>query len=135
MPQQRSAAIQSVISDTKEAEQRLVQARNKTTVFFQFAGGRREQAEALSATLKAEGYVVPGEDQEVGAAGKHEVRYFHDKDHAAALRLVDDTTRALRSLAYFDRKQPDIITKSLVSYRGKKPRPGVLELWLEVPPR
>jgi uncharacterized protein YoxC len=131
--QHRSTAIQSVISDTKAAEQRLVQARNKTTVFFQFAGGRREQAKALSAALKAEGYAVPGEDREGGAAGRHEVRYFHVEDDATAQRLADDTTRALRSLAYPDRKAPDIMAKSFVSYRGKKPRVGVLELWLEIP--
>lgn len=133
--QQRSAAIQTVISNTEAAAQRLVKARDKTTVFFQFVGGRREQAEALSAALKAEGYVVPGEDREEGAAGRHEVRYFHDQDNEAAQRLADDTNRALRSLAYSDRKPPDITVKSFVSYRGKKPRSGVLELWLAIPPK
>lgn len=133
--QQRSSAIQSVISFTKEAEQRSERERNKTTVFFQFAGGMREQAEALSAALKLEGYVVPGEDREVGAAGRREVRYFHDEDNAVAQRLAGDTTRALRGLDYSDRKAPDVAAKSFVSYQGKKPRPGVLELWLEIPRR
>jgi hypothetical protein len=132
-PQQRSAAIQSVISDSKEAEQRLAQARNKTTVFFQFAGGRRQQAEELSAALKAKGYAVAGEDREGGAARKHEVRYFHDEDNETAQFLAADTTHALRNLAYADRKPPDVVAKSFVSYSGKKPRPGVLELWLEIP--
>ena len=134
-PQQRSAAIQSVISDAKMAEERWVQARNKSTVFFQFAGGRREQAEALSAALKKEGYVVPGEDRERGAAGKHEVRYFHDKDEAAAQHLADDATRVLRGLGYLERKATTVTVRSFVSYSGKKPRLGVLELWLEIPPR
>jgi uncharacterized phage infection (PIP) family protein YhgE len=133
-PQQRSVAIKSVISDSKEAEQLLSQARNKTTVFFQFAGGLREQAEALSAALTAEGYIVPAEDREGGAAMKHEVRYFHDDDNAVAQRLAEDTTSALRSLGYEDRSVPDVTVNSLVKYRGKKPRPGVLELWLEIPP-
>jgi uncharacterized phage infection (PIP) family protein YhgE len=133
--QQRSAAIQSVISDSKEAEQRLDQARKKTTVFLQFAGGRREQAEALSAALIADGYIVPGEDREGGAAGKHEVRYFHDEDEKNAERLAEDTTRAFRTLGYTDRNIPDVVVNSLVTYPGKKPRLGVLELWLEIPPR
>lgn len=134
-PQQRSAAIKTVISDSKEAEQLLVQARNKTTVFFQFAGGLREQAKALSAALKADGYIVPGEDREGGAVARHEVRYFHDDDNATAQRLAEDATRALRTLGYTARNVPDVVVKSLVSYQGKKPRLGVLELWLEIPPR
>lgn len=134
-PQQRSAAIQSVITDSKAAELRMVQARKKTTVFFQFAGGRREQAEELSAALKARGYAVPAEDREGDAARKHEVRYFHDEDQETARRLADDTTQALRKLAYLDGKMPDVIAKSFASYTGKKPRPGVLELWVEIPPR
>ena len=112
-----------------------MQARNKSTVFFQFAGGRREQAEDLSAALKGKGYVVPGEDRERGAAGKHEVRYFHNKDEAAAQRLAEDATRVLRGLEYLGRKATTVTVKSFVSYRGKKPRLGVLELWLEIPPR
>ena len=131
---QRSAAIQSVIVDTKDAEDRFTQARNKTTVFFQFAGGSREHAEALSAALKKNGYIVPGEDRESGAAGKHEIRYFHEEDKAEAIRLAENMNRALANSEF--RAHParvDIIARSFVSYHGKKPRPGVLELWLEIP--
>ncbi len=133
--QERGDAIQSVISDTKEAEEQLVKARTKTTVFLQFAGGSRKQAEALAAALKAEGYVVPGTDREGAAAGRHEVRFFHEEDGEAAQRLAGDTDDALNSLAYEDSKAPAIAARSFVSYGGKKPRPGVLELWLEIPPR
>lgn len=134
-PEQRFAAIKSVISDTKDAEQRLIQARSKTTVFFQFAGGRRVQAEALSAALKAKGFIVPGEDREGAAARKHEVRYFHREDKEAAERLANDTTAALRNLKYPERDALNVVAESFVSYRGKKPRPGIVELWLEIPPR
>ncbi len=132
--EQRATAIKTVISDTKDAEQRLDEARSKTTVFFQFAGGRREQAEALSASLKAKGFIVLGEDREGGAAGKHEVRYFHSQDKQAAERLANDTTAALRTLGYPERDALTVVAESFVSYRGKKPRPGVMELWLEIPP-
>jgi hypothetical protein len=133
--EQRAAAIKTVISDTENAEQRLDEARSKTTVFFQFAGGRREQAEALSASLKAKGFIVPGEDREVGADGKHEVRYFHNQDKEAAERLANDTSAALRTLGYPERDALTVVAESFVSYTGKKPRPGVVELWLEIPPR
>ena len=133
--EQRSEAIKSVISDSKAAEQLLVKAREKTTVFFQFAGARRAQAEALSAALKANGYIVPGEDREGSAAARHEVRYFHEDDSATAQRLAGDTTQALRNLGYEAHNVPDVVATSLVNYQGKKPRPGVLELWLELPSR
>lgn len=133
-PEQRSAVIQSVISDSKQADQRFVQARSKTTVFFQFTGGRREQAEDVSAVLKAEDYIVPGVDREGTAKGKHEVRYFHDDDRETARRLAEDTTRALRNLGYTADVVPDVVVRSLITYQGKLPRRGVLELWLDIPP-
>jgi uncharacterized phage infection (PIP) family protein YhgE len=135
MAAQRSAAIQSVISKATVAEKYLTQARTKATVFFQFAVGRREQARELSATLKGDGYTVPGEDRESGAIGKREVRYFHDTDQVMAQLLVEDTTRALKRLGYSEGTPSQVTPKSFVSYRGKKPRPGILELWLEIPPR
>jgi len=129
--EQRSMAIQSVISEAKVAEQRLLDARNKPTVFFQFAGGSRDQAVALSDSLQKQGYTIPGEDRERYASGKHEVRFFHDNDKAAAMRLAEDTKRALRELGYVD--MPAVTAESFVAYSGKKPRMGVLELWLELP--
>ena len=132
-PQQRSVAIQEVIKEAKAAEDRIVEARKQTTVFFQFADGTREQAKELSAALKSQGYIVPGEDREGGAAGKHEVRYFHEQDQPAAERLAADTTQVLRDQGYPDREELVVAAESYASYRGKKPRYGVIELWLELP--
>ena len=134
-PQQRAATVQTVIDDTKKAEELFIETRQKTTVFFQFAGGRREQAEALAAALKAKGFIVPGEDREGAAAGRHEVRYFHNDDKETAERLANETTAALRSLGYPERDALTVRAESFVAYRGKKPRPGIVELWLEIPPR
>ncbi len=129
--EQRSMAIQSVITEARVAEQRLLDARKKPTVFFQFAGGSIEQAVALSDSLQKLGYTVPGEDRERYASGKHEVRYFHDEDKEAAKRLAQDTTQALQALGYVD--MPTVTAEPFVAYLGKKPRVGVLELWLELP--
>ena len=133
--QQRKAAIQSVISATQKTGQSLAEKRERATVFFQFAGGKRHQAEALSAALKKADYIVPGEDREGEAAGKHEVRYFHNQDRVAAESLAQDATRALRNLGYSISQVPNVEVKSLVSYGGKKPSQGTVELWLEIPPR
>jgi hypothetical protein len=133
--QQRKAAIQSVISATQKAEQSLAKKRERTTVFFQFAGGEREQAKALSEALKKADYIVPGEEREGGAAGKHQVRYFYTQDRVEAERLAQDATRALRNLGYSISQVPNIEPKDFVSYRGKKPSQGTVELWLEIPSR
>jgi archaellum component FlaC len=133
--QQRKAAIQSVISATQKAEQSLAEKRKRTTVFFQFAGGKRPQAEALSDALKKADYIVPGEEREGGAAGKHQVRYFYTQDRVAAENLAQDATRALRNLGYSISQVPNIEAKPFVSYSGKKPSQGTVELWLEIPSR
>jgi len=133
--QQRKAAIQSVISATQKAEQSLAKKRERTTVFFQFAGGEREQAKALSDALKKADYIVPGEEREGGAAGKHQVRYFYTQDRVAAESLAQDATRALRNLGYSISQVPNIEAKPFVSYSGKKPSQGTVELWLEIPSR
>ncbi len=133
--QQRKAAIQSVISATQKAEQSLAKKRERTTVFFQFAGGKREQAKALSEALKKADYIVPGEEREGGAAGKHQVRYFYTQDRVAAENLAQDATRALRNLGYSISQVPNIEAKPFVSYSGKKPSQGTVELWLEIPSR
>ena len=132
---QRTAAIQTVISDTEQAKQQFNAARRKTVVFFQFTGGQREQAEELSASLEASGYNVPGEDREYGARGKHEIRYFHREDENAARHLARDTNAALQKLGYVDRRDTIVQEISYEAYAGKKPLPGVVELWLDFPPR
>lgn len=128
----RSSAIAKVISKTSEVE-RQFKDRNKTTVFFQFAGASRGQAEELSEALKKQGYIIPGEDREPGAARKHEVRYFHLEDEKDAQRLAETTTRTLERLGYNDNESMIVKAVSFVSYSGKKPKPGVIELWLELP--
>ncbi len=128
----RGAVISSVITETSDVEKKLKE-RNKITVFFQFAGAPRHQAEELSLQLKQMGYTVPGEDRESGAAGKHEVRYFHAQDEDAAEKLAGDATRALTELGYPDSEYRAVEAASYVAYRAKKPREGVIELWLELP--
>ena len=131
--QQRGVAIKSVISDLEESKQLYSKASSKVTVFIQFSGGLREQAETLSSYLKSKGYYVPGEERERAAAGKHEVRYFHPEDKTAAENLIDEINRELFRLDYLSKKSK-VKTKSLVKYSGTKPKQGVLELWLEIKP-
>jgi hypothetical protein len=63
------------------------------------------------------------------------VRYFHESDVDSAQRLAADTTALLREQGYSNLEVPDVAAQSLVNYSGKKPREGVLELWLDLPYR
>ncbi|RDE24286.1 hypothetical protein DV711_01465 [Motiliproteus coralliicola] len=130
--QVRGSAISEVISKTAKVEQ-LYKDRSRVTVFFQFAGAPRGQAEELSSALQQRGYIVPGEDREAAAARKHEVRYFHDDDEQAAIELAYDTTRILRQLDYSETTLPQIKVVPYVAYKKKKPRQGVIELWVDLP--
>lgn len=68
------------------------------TVFVQFAGMPREDAQALSAKLRSLGWNIPnpGEERVDAAAGKNEVRYNPgvDADRRAAELLAADLTAA-----------------------------------------
>ena len=128
---QRGESIKSIIQTTSVAQKDYNVVRKRATVFLQFAGAR-QRARQLSDALKENGYIVPGEDQETGARNKQEVRYFHDEDAEGAKRLAEGTTRALRAQGYSENDVPNVTVRSLTAYRGKKPREGVLELWLDI---
>lgn len=132
--QVRGVAISEVISKTTKVEQSY-KDRSRITVFFQFAGAPRSQAEELALALKQRGYLVPGEDREASASRKHEVRYFHAADQQAAVELASDTTQLLQKLDYPENELTRIRAVSYVAYKNKKPREGVIELWLELPKR
>jgi hypothetical protein len=104
------------------------------TVFVQFAGGTtRDQINELMNSIRVtDKYILPGGAQRIGtAAGLHEVRYFYKEDKSNALDLKNDVTEALKSAGY-----NNISIDVPPPIEGlKKPQPGVLELWLELPKR
>lgn len=100
-----------------------------STVYFQFAGGARDQARQLSKTLQEKGYKIPGEDRTGAAAGKHEVRYFYAAQKAIGIQLAADATQALQRLGY-----PSLQVAAVLAGEPAKSNPdGKLELWLEIP--
>jgi hypothetical protein len=102
-----------------------------STVYFQFAGGSRDQAQQVSKALQDKGYKIPAEQRTGDAAGKHEVRYFYAGQQALAAQLAADATQALQRLGY-----PSL---SVSAVRAGAPSEsntdGKLELWLEIPPK
>ncbi len=123
--------ISAVIKQSERIEQSLEQAKNRETVYFQFAGGAREQAVALSRCLKAGGYIVPGEERTTSAIDKKEIRYFHETDKPIAEALVQELNACLALGGYVTR----VTLADFSSYAGKKNRQGVMEVWLELPLR
>ena len=73
---------------------------------------------------------MPGEERTEAAYGKREVRYFHADDQDAANELAKAATQVLAELGYQDLT---VTTQDFTEYRGKKPRSGVLELWVDLP--
>ena len=104
----------------------------KPTVFVQFAGGSRDQINDLIRAVGAgDKYTLPGAERLSSAAGKHSIRYYYDQDRESALGLQKDTNEALINLGYKGIQVDD----PTIPQGVKKPQPGVLELWLELPPR
>jgi hypothetical protein len=119
-----------LVQSTDKQVRQSAYARKMPTVFIQCAVAPREQAKELGAALRAAGYNVPPEDRESAAANQREFRFFHEADSKAADELVDAVNKALSDLNYSDLK---IKKADATKYRGTKPRPGVLELWIELP--
>ena len=65
-----AAQAQNVAESTQQARQQVEAVAARPTVWFQFAGAPRPQAQDFSRALVKKGYIVPGEDREPGAAGK-----------------------------------------------------------------
>ncbi|OEO33177.1 hypothetical protein VW23_007930 [Devosia insulae DS-56] len=91
--------------------------RPRATVYFQFAGMTRAEAEAVSGELTALGWTIPGEERTERAVGVNEVRFnpISAEDSAAAEQLVTD----LRNAGRMVRLAPTRLIE-----------PGFLEVWI-----
>lgn len=98
-----AAEGQAIIGDqdrdaVNKLKDRLHIQQSPQTVYVQFAGMTREDAQALSAKMRALGWGIPkpGEERVAAAAGKNEVRYNPDvdADRRAAELLAADLTAA-----------------------------------------
>ncbi len=124
--------ISSVAETARAFSPQLTPTDQSTTVFVQYAGGQSKLISRIEGLLvNLYGYSVPGAERVETAADLAEVRFFFDSDSAAAEQLATDVKNILSELDVEYGVRP----VSLVDFKGKKPRPGVLELWLEPKPR
>jgi DNA repair exonuclease SbcCD ATPase subunit len=122
-------ALQTIIDDSGSI---VVVDENAqaATVYIQFAGVEREVAAALSAALAKQNFTLPNEERTGVAAGMHEIRFFFEGDRAAAHRLVTIVNDWLKANGY----QANVMVRDSTDFGKAKPKPGVLELWLEPTP-
>jgi uncharacterized membrane protein YheB (UPF0754 family) len=104
--------------------------RSNATAYVQFAGGKREDIQLISQNLRDVGWTVPSEERLRTAAGKREVRYFHDSDAKIAQLLAEDVNKAITVVGF----APKEVTWNKVSVKNL-PAVGILEIWLEIPIR
>jgi hypothetical protein len=131
-PAVRDSATQAVIQAIIDDSGSIVTAENaqKPTVYVQFAGVERAVAAALSDALDRQNFTMPGQERTGVAAGLHEVRFFFEDDQAQAQRLVAATNDWLKANNY----EADVVLRDSTNYGKAKPKPGVLELWIEPRP-
>lgn len=124
-----SAAVAAeVVKNVAEAQAEAKARTERPTVYLQFAGGARSKAQELSRRLASDGFIMPGEERIATAAGKHEVRYFHDADQEAAKRLAEATRGALVDMGLDDK---NILVEDF-SEAKTKTSAGTIELWIEL---
>jgi hypothetical protein len=128
-PPTSQMALQTII-DTSSDIVKGADNPQAPTVYLQFAGVEREVAQALSAALARENFTLPGAERTGVAAGLHEVRFFFDADSDAAGRLTEAVNDWLTANGY----AADVRVRNATDFGKAKPKPGVLELWLEPKP-
>ena len=120
------SSFDDVASQVKERSEAV--STTKSTVYIQFAGGRREDIKTVSEELKLQDWLVPGEERTPKAVDLKEVRYFHTQDEKAAEKLAADTNTALEANGF---GSIIVSAKDSTNY-PKPPRQGVLELWVDI---
>ncbi len=95
----------------------------KPTVYFQFAGFERTEAQAISNAIKKFGWTIPGEERTPAAVKTNEIRY-NVENRAAAQQLEKDAQRSLRELN---------INIALRLRETKEAKSGFVEIWVYKP--
>jgi hypothetical protein len=132
-PSEQPSAVQTALQTIIQESGDIVTAADNPqapTVYLQFAGVAREVAAALRAALMQQNFTMPNEERTGVAVGLHEVRFFFDDDKAPAARVVEAVNDWLKANNY----QANVGIRDSTKYGKAKPKPGVLELWLEPKP-
>ncbi len=103
----------------------------RRTVWFQFAGITRTDAQSIAIKL-SDNFTLPGEELTPKAAGLYEIRCFYENDCTDAEKQLGPALRASVVTVLKDSREPKIV--DLRAWRAeKKPRQGTLEIWYSPP--
>lgn len=93
----------------------------RPTVYFQFAGFSREEAQTISKAIRDRGHWnIPGEERTVKAVDTNEIRY-NPADKLAVQLLLSEANQALKTLN---------INITLVAKENRSVRAGFVEIWI-----
>lgn len=129
--------VASDLSALRTEQKTLAQSINRTaqqiqlsqySVYVHYAGSDpadRAQSEKLSLFLSEHGFVIP--DIRNVDPESRSIRYFFDSDRPGAIALLKQVEAFLGNQGM---KGIEIDVRDFTAYSGKKPRQGVIELWL-----
>lgn len=124
--------LNAIASELETAIDQKPTPQEVSTVYVQFAGGKRPDIVAVTDRLRADGWRVPGEERIAGAAGKKLIRYYYENDEPAAKALAKDLLQALNDTGFT--RFTAIETQKLDPSSFKNPPvEGILEVWVEIP--
>lgn len=124
----RSQAIESIASAAQRIGPSAAgSAETQRRVFIHFSSADRALMDGLSRALSDEGWSVPEAQRVKAVPERPEVRYYFEADRQAAEQLGAAAGDWLQARGFEGR----IEVRDFSDYRGAKPRPGVMELWID----
>jgi hypothetical protein len=115
-----SKAIAPTVTAIAQDETLIASEKRRVTVYFQFAGFRREDAVAISKTISDKGWTIPGAERVGAAVNTNKIR-FNPADKQAAMFLLSDANAALQSLRRNIVLEPE---------PNSSIKPGIPEIWI-----
>jgi hypothetical protein len=115
-----SNAIAPTVKAIAQDETLIASEKRRVTVYFQFAGFKREDAVAISKTISDKGWTIPGAERVGAAVNTNKIR-FNPADKQAAMFLLSDANAALQSLRRNIVLEPE---------PNSSIKPGIPEIWI-----
>ena len=109
-----------------------VAGRACNTVYVQYTGGKPDAISQIAAGLRGFGYTVPDQEALSVAKGLSQIRFYHEQDRAAAEQLATALGVVAEQNGITGLRK--VTLAPLLSWKGQKPQPGTLELWLDLSP-
>lgn len=119
--------IEANIGNVIRASKGLIQGEKVDgTVYIHFMNTSRSVISTLEAYLKNSGWIVPISQPVEVMPSNYQVRYYFEGDRIKAEAVAGQAQDWLVQVG----DSQSVEARDLTNFQGRKPRPGVLELWL-----